>query len=230
MQNARTIIMMAGEAPLPSGYDQLGFVNTNGDTVSGDAKKANSSAAFNTDFTPSSSTVVETSICPGYNGTGQWETFLGGSKTGDVQAGSWLLRRLSSLQSFAFSVNAWAGSGATCDFANGTWVSLRIAITSVTFSTGGVTTTSAVPNSSSFTGIAPIWIGAAGRSTYGSSYRGCKALIGRTVITDGGFVVRDYVPARRRADSVCGFYELVSGVFKVSEVPNHVFTADGYST
>ena len=58
----------------------------------------------------------------------------------------------------------------------------------------------AVPNSSSFSGNAPLWIGASGRSSYDNSYRGCKALIGRTTIYDNDVVVRDYVPAMRKTD------------------------------
>lgn len=216
---------------LPSQYVELEFVNTNGDTVSGDAKKVNSSAAFNTGFTPTASTVVETIICPGNNGTGAWETFIGGSKSGDTESGSWLLRRVAANAQICFTVNAWTGQYTKVNVVNeSSWCKLRISITSIYSDVDGVTKTETVPNSSSFTGVAPIWIGAAGRSTYGNSYRGCKALIGRTTITDNGAVVRDYVPAMRKADSVCGFYDLVSGTFKTSEVTGHSFTSNGYST
>lgn len=68
------------------------------------------------------------------------------------------------------------------------------------FNIDGTVTTADVPNSSSFSSNSPIWIGAAGRSNYGNSYRGCKALIGRTTIYDDEVVVRDYVPAMRKAD------------------------------
>ncbi len=230
-----SMLSAAKSAPLlPDGYVELPFVNTNGDTVSGDAKKVNSAAAFNTGFTPSAATVVETSICPGDNGTGEWETFIGGSDNGDARTGAWLLRRWGHFAQFCFSVNAWVGdayaSGArSSEFINATsWVQLRIRIGSVVYRVDGAEETVSVPHSQSFSGVAPIWIGASGRKNYSNSYRGCKALFGRTTITEGGVLVRDYIPARRTIDSVCGFYDLVAGEFKPSEVPNHVFTADGY--
>lgn len=222
--------VMAKSGLLPSGYIELPFVNTNGDTFSGDAKKVDSSAAFSTGFTPTANTVVETELCPGNNGTGEWETFMGGSSNGDAGSGAWLLRRYGYNQVFMFTVNAWTGDGAHADFTNVvSWCRLRLSITSVDFDIDGTTSTMAVPNSNSFTGVAPIWIGAAGRQSTGDSFRGCKALFKRTLIYDNGVLVRDYVPAKRKSDSVCGFYELVNAEFKTSTVPNHVFTENGYS-
>lgn len=221
--------LLQKSALLPAQFVVLPFVNTNGDTVSGDAKKVNSAAAFNTGFTPTASTVVETIICPGNNGTGGWETFIGGSNNGDAQAGAWLLRRAEKEQKFAFSVNAWTGSAAFASFINeSSWCRLRIGIASVEFDIDGTVTNASVPNSSSFTGVAPIWIGASGRQTTEDSYRGCKALIGRTTILDGGVVTRDYIPAQRKADSVCGFFDLITRQFSSSIVPNHEFTSNGY--
>lgn len=222
-------IAMAKSGLLPSDYVELPFVNTNGDTVSGDAKKVDSSAAFSTGFTPTANTVVETELCPGDNGTGEWETYMGGSSNGDAQTGAWLLRRFSYPPNIVFTVNSWTGDGASVAFTNSiSWIRLHISTSSVDFDVDGVTSTVAVPNSSSFTGVAPIWIGASGRQSTGDSFRGCKALFKRTLIYDNGVLVRDYVPAKRKSDLVCGFYELVNGEFKTSTVPNHVFTENGY--
>lgn len=221
--------VMAKFGLLPSDYVELPFVNTNGDTVSGDAKKVDSAAAFSTGFTPTANTVVDTELCPGDNGTGEWETYMGGSSNGDAQTGAWLLRRFASGPNIVFIVNSWSGTGATVGFTNYiSWIRFRISISSVDFNVDGVASTESVPNSSSFNGVAPIWIGAAGRHSTGDTFRGCKALFKRTLIYDNGVLVRDYVPAKRKSDSVCGFYELVNGEFKTSTVPNHVFTENGY--
>lgn len=216
---------------LPSDYIELQYVNTNGDTTSGDAKKVNSAAAINTGFIPTANTVLHMTICPGDNENGYWETYIGGSTTGDAVASSWLLRRGANTKTFAFSVNAWTSTGADSDsFTNTSSIcEITARIQSIDYVIDGTAKTVAVPNSSSFSGNAPLWIGAAGRSSYGDSYRGCKALIGRTTIYDNEVVVRDYVPAMRKTDQVCGFYELVSKQFCQSIVPNHVFTADSYS-
>ena len=93
---------------LPNDYIELQYVNTNGDTTSYNENKVNSAAAINTGFIPTASTVLHTTICPGDNGIGQWETYMGGGTTGDVGGGAGLLRRLEAHNNLCFSVNAWS--------------------------------------------------------------------------------------------------------------------------
>lgn len=228
-----SVVKKSDEPKLPSGYERVQFVDTNGDLTSGDAKKTNSAAAFNTGVTPNSSTVLRTVVVPGNNGTGEWETFIGGSNNGDAQSGAWLLRRNSKVSSFSFGLGSWSTAYYVSSslFTNGTSVcEIEIALpSSATFVIDGVKETKTITNGGSFSGVGPLWIGASGRRSYGNSYRGCRALFGRTTILSGRNVLRDYIPARRKSDSVCGFYDVANNEFKMSQVSNHVFTAASLS-
>lgn len=64
-------------------------------------------------------------------------------------------------------------------------------------------------------------IGGAETVTY--RYDGYKRVwpgcIGRTKVSQNGVLRGDFVPAKRKSDGVCGFYDLVSGNFYASATP-----------